>query len=149
MRFFHSGRHIQARSWAVLLSVVLLLSIGIGALQATAARHSHKLKVIYRSASKVIGSGDVQFVTANCPAGYRAIAASGDTDTIAYSNGYELDRISATSWWINPNGAIPGAVRAKVTCLKTRTSRVRTSSVGAQRRARERKLEALRASRAK
>src|SRR5215211_1358791 len=129
------------RPWAVLLSAVLVLSIGIGTLEATAGRHRHKAKVVYRSAAKAIGSNDAQFVTRSCPGGYRAISVSGDTSGIAYSNGYELTRSDGTAWWINEG--TPSVVRVRVACLKVRTSARRASSTGSNRRELEQKREAL------
>ncbi|MFN2615945.1 MAG: hypothetical protein ABR581_02345 [Thermoleophilaceae bacterium] len=139
----------MSRPWAVLLSVVLVMSIGIGTLEAGAGkRHRHRVKTAYRSAATHIGGNDVKYVIARCPGGYRAIAVSGDTDTIAYSNGTELDLKSGTTWWIN-DSSIGGTVHAKVTCLRSKTTARQASADATNARERNRKLELLRATQRK
>jgi hypothetical protein len=98
----------MSRIWIGAVCAALLLALGFGALQAGAAkRHSHRNKVVYRSASTTIGAEpNVQFVTAFCPTGYKAVGGGGDAVGISLSNGTEINSSSYTTWWI-ANGPPP------------------------------------------
>jgi hypothetical protein len=136
----------MSRLWIGAVCAALLLALGFGALQAGAVkRHSHRVKVVYRSASTTIGpEPNVQFVTASCPPGYKAVGGGGDAVGISLSNGTELHSSSYTTWWI-ANSSQPDTVRATVACLRSRTSAVRAASRASLERQMERKRQALQA----
>jgi hypothetical protein len=138
-------RLAMSRIWIGAVCAALLLALGFGALQAGAAkRHSHRNKVVYRSASTTLAPNGVQFVTAFCPAGYKAVGGGGDAVGISLSNGTEINSSSYTTWWI-ANSSQPDTVRARVACLRTRTSAVRAASTASLERQLERKRRALQA----
>jgi hypothetical protein len=67
----------MSRIWIDAASAALLRALGFRALQAGAKRHSHRNKVVDRSARTTIGAEpNVQFVTAFCPTDTRRWAVA-------------------------------------------------------------------------
>jgi hypothetical protein len=72
------------------------------------------------------------------------VGGGGDAVGISLSNGTEINSSSYTTWWI-ANSSQPDTVRARVACLRSRTSAVRAASTASLERQLERNRQALQA----
>jgi hypothetical protein len=112
---------------AVVLSALVLAAGGGMILPAQAGtRHSHAVKMVYRSDSKSIAGDGVQFVLVFCPASTKVTGAGSSTPGISYVNEQSIDRgsNSITVFYINVSSS-PSTIRAQAACVKKKTSRTR------------------------
>jgi hypothetical protein len=124
--------------------VALLIAAMGGVLTAQGKRHSHSVKVAYKTRTKTLAGDDVNFVLVFCRSGTKVTGFGADTsgngvgvilqqniDPSSNSGSALFENISSSS----------ATMRGHLACIKKRTSRVRSKVSAANRAA---ALEAVR-----
>jgi hypothetical protein len=138
------GRFIRRHRIAVPVALVSVALVGLGGiLQAEGAFHSHGVQMVYKTGSKSIGPGGVNFVTQFCPSGTRITGTGSSTPGIAYVNEQKIDpgTNSGTVFYIN-NSSQGSTIRAQIACVKNRTTSANGKLSAASRDERQAVLQA-------
>jgi hypothetical protein len=143
------GRFIRRHKIVVPLALIslALLSLG-GVMQAQAGKkHSHKVKMVYKSGEKTLQAGGVDFILLFCPNGTRITGTGSDTNGLAYVNAQDIDPStdSGSVFYVDDFGS-QSKIEAQIACVKKKTSSVRTklSTTAASSEERQAALQAAR-----